>query len=110
MKRKPKECNILLSTASTPHLYTGRFVKEQKGSEEGEGRGGGMEEEGGNLFKHGASGINTLRHQSAAQGQDTLEDMDCPMRGDVFAHVTQSKAADWLFKSPCKFSGWLTHK
>lgn len=34
------------------------------------------EEEEGNLFKQRALGINTLRHRSAAQGQDTLEDMD----------------------------------
>lgn len=57
-----------------------------------------------NLFKHCALGINTLRHQSAAQGQDTLEDMDCPMKGKVFEHVTKSKAMDWLSISPLSYS------
>lgn len=57
-------------------------------------------------LKHCASGISTIRHQSAAEGQDTLEDMDCPMKGEVFAHVAKSKALDWLSISPCHIL-WL---
>ena len=36
-------------------------------------------------FTHCAAGVHAPRLWTAAQGQDTLEDTDCPVRGEIYA-------------------------
>lgn len=67
--------------------------------------GRGEEDEG--MMKGEISLTLRLRHQHTQASECCTttgheeEDMDCPMKGEVFAHVTKSKALDWLSISPC---------
>lgn len=105
-QKKPNKCNILLSTLSTPHLYTGTFDKDERGGRmkwrrrRNEGKG--------NLFNIVPSGINTLRHRSVPQGHETLKEMDCSLKGKVFAQVTKSKQMERIVSYLYSLLSWNT--